>query len=166
MLIKRFAYVVLWMAWMPGTSSAQPPDRMTIQTNGFVGIGTASPDERLHVNGNVKALGFVTSSDRNLKENIAPVSPADILAQVEVMPIAMWSFRDEPGSTHPGPMAQDFHAASGLGQTDTGIVTVDADGVALAAIQALAQKVRALEEQNARLRSELETIKNQQGASR
>jgi chromosome segregation ATPase len=38
-------------------------------------------------------------------------------------------------------MAQDFKAAFGLGETDTGITSVDADGVALAAIQGLNEKV-------------------------
>jgi hypothetical protein len=49
-------------------------------------------------------------------------------------------------------MAQDFHAAFGLGTDDKHIATVDADGVALAAIQGLNQK---LEEKNARI-AELE----------
>jgi hypothetical protein len=38
-----------------------------------------------------------------------------------------------------GPMAQDLYAAFGLGESDTAISTVDADGVALAAIQGLYQ---------------------------
>ena len=38
-------------------------------------------------------------------------------------------------------MAQDFHAAFGLGTDDKHIATVDADGVALAAIQGLNQKL-------------------------
>ena len=38
-------------------------------------------------------------------------------------------------------MAQDFRAAFGLGFDDKGIATVDADGVALAAIQGLNEKV-------------------------
>ena len=42
---------------------------------------------------------------------------------------------------HMGPMAQDFHAAFGLGTDDKHIATVDADGVALAAIQGLNQKL-------------------------
>ena len=37
--------------------------------------------------------------------------------------------------------AQDFHAAFGLGSDDKTIATVDADGVALAAIQGLNSKV-------------------------
>jgi hypothetical protein len=49
-------------------------------------------------------------------------------------------------------MAQDFHAAFGVGPDDKHIATVDADGVALAAIQGLNQKV---ESENATLRASL-----------
>lgn len=42
---------------------------------------------------------------------------------------------------HIGPMAQDFNAAFQLGESDRAITTVDADGVALAAIQGLNQKL-------------------------
>ena len=42
---------------------------------------------------------------------------------------------------HLGPVAQDFQAAFGLGTDDKSIGTVDADGVALAAIQALNRKL-------------------------
>ncbi|MEJ7732299.1 MAG: hypothetical protein WKG00_24215 [Polyangiaceae bacterium] len=49
-------------------------------------------------------------------------------------------------------MAQDFHAAFGLGSSDERIHPVDASGVAIAAIQELEQRVRALDAQNARLR--------------
>jgi hypothetical protein len=45
-------------------------------------------------------------------------------------------------------MAQDFYAAFGLGDTDRGYYSVDAHGVALAAIKALAEQV---DEQNARI---------------
>ena len=38
-------------------------------------------------------------------------------------------------------MAQDFRAAFGVGDSDQTITTVDADGVALAAIQGLNQKL-------------------------
>jgi hypothetical protein len=58
------------------------------------------------------------------------------------MPITQWSFKESPGARHLGPMAQDFYAAFGLGWDDKHIATVDADGVALAAIQALNQKLR------------------------
>ena len=43
---------------------------------------------------------------------------------------------------HAGPMAQNFYAAFGLGADDTHIATVDADGVALAAIQGLSRQAQ------------------------
>jgi trimeric autotransporter adhesin len=45
-------------------------------------------------------------------------------------------------------MAQDFHAAFGLGDDDKLISTVDADGVALAGIQALDARTTALRAEN------------------
>ena len=151
--------------------------KMIIETNGFVGIGTTSPTNRLHVNGTVQATAYITGSDRNVKENIQPVAPEDILAKVVALPIATWTFKEEANGTHIGPMAQDFHAAFGFGNTDTGIMTVDADGVALAAIQALAKEKEQLEEkvlgfgvqmselekENRVLREELEAIKRRIG---
>jgi hypothetical protein len=41
-----------------------------------------------------------------------------------------------------GPMAQDFRAAFGVGEDDRHISTVDAEGVALAAIQGLHQLLK------------------------
>ena len=52
-----------------------------------------------------------------------------------MMSIARWNFKGDANTTHLGPMAQDFHAVFGLGGDDKDIATVDADGVALAAIQ-------------------------------
>ena len=53
-----------------------------------------------------------------------------------------------------GPMAQDSHAAFGLGDSDRRIVTVDADGVALAAIQGLnAKLISSIAEQKAQIAS-------------
>jgi hypothetical protein len=152
-------------------------DRIAVLTNGFVGIGTTTPTNLLHVNGTVQALAYITGSDRNAKENIRPIEPAAILEKVVALPISTWTFKQEPNGTHLGPMAQDFHAAFGLGNTDTGIMTVDADGVALAAIQALAaekerlaetvsqfsEQVSRLEQENTRLREDLEAIRRRMG---
>jgi hypothetical protein len=57
-------------------------------------------------------------------------------------------------------MAQDFHAAFGLnGADDKHIATVDADGVALAAIQGLNQKLEETRAENIALKRELSEIK-------
>ena len=84
---------------------------------------------------------WVNSSDRNLKDGFQPVDGADILARVAALPISSWHYKSEgPDRPHLGPTAQDFRAAFGLGYGETSIATVDADGVALAAIQALARE--------------------------
>jgi len=115
--------------------------RMIIQTNGNVGIGTITPTNRLHVAGGVSATDFVTTSDRNAKENFAAVNPRQVLDKVAALPITTWNFKELSDGRHMGPVAQDFYAAFGLGGGDTTITTVDPAGVAFAAIQGLNQKV-------------------------
>jgi len=81
-------------------------------------------------------------SDRHAKENFAPADPREILDKVAALPVASWNYKAQDRSVrHLGPMAQDFHAAFGLGESERTITTVDADGVALAAIQGLNAKL-------------------------
>jgi len=89
----------------------------------------------------VTALGYNTTSDRNLKEKFTSVDSRDVLARVVRLPISSWSFKSEPATRHIGPMAQDFYAAFNIGTDDRHIATVDESGVALAAIQGLNQKL-------------------------
>ncbi len=89
-------------------------------------------------------------SDRNAKTNFASIQPREVLAKIAAMPVSRWRYKTEPDSIrHVGPMAQDFHAAFGLGHGETTIDSIDADGIALAAIQGLNQKV---EDQAAEIR--------------
>jgi hypothetical protein len=92
-------------------------------------------------------------SDRNGKENIERVDAADVLQTVVSLPVATWNWKAQnAGIRHMGPMTQDFDAAFGLGESDTMIGTVDADGVALAAIQGLNAKLEAqVAEKNAEI---------------
>jgi hypothetical protein len=53
---------------------------------------------------------------------------------------------------------QDFYAAFGLGEDGAHISTVDADGVALAAIQGLYAENEALAAENAALRARLDGL--------
>jgi hypothetical protein len=92
--------------------------------------------------GNCRATLFTSTSDRHVKEDIVPVDPAEVLDRVANMPVSTWSYiKDESGARHMGPMAQDFHAAFGLGTDDKTIAEMDRSGVALAAIQGLNSRV-------------------------
>jgi hypothetical protein len=85
---------------------------------------------------------WTVMSDREAKEHFAPVNPQEVLAQVVALPVSTWNYKTQDRSIrHLGPTAQDFRAAFAVGDSDTGITTVDADGVALAAIQGLNQKL-------------------------
>jgi hypothetical protein len=84
------------------------------------------------------ASSWTIISDRNAKANFAPVDGVAILNTLAGIPIETWNYNaQDEAIRHMGPMAQDFYLAFGLGETPTGISTVDADGVALAAIQGL-----------------------------
>lgn len=92
---------------------------------------------------------FASSSDRNLKENFQSVDAGAVLDKVAALPISKWNYKQDCGTEHIGPMAQDFYAAFSVGPDERHITTIDENGVSLAAIQGLNRKV---EEQ----RSELE----------
>lgn len=143
---------------------------MTIDAVGKVGIGNITPDERLTVNGNVKCTTIIITSDRDQKAGFEPVDTRAVLDKVATMPISRWHYKsDEDSVPHVGPMAQDFHAAFGVGPDERHITTVDADGVALAAIQALKQmvdekdaKIEALEKRLEALEKHLSNPKRDQ----
>lgn len=92
--------------------------------------------------GNVSAQSFTTTSDRNLKEQFTSIDSRKILERVASLPISSWNFKQEANTRHIGPMAQDFYAAFNVGTDDKHIATVDEDGVALAAIQGLNDKLK------------------------
>jgi hypothetical protein len=130
-------------------------------TGNIAGFGNSSAFvSQLSANGTWTALAFNPTSDRNAKENFTPVNPREVLDKVAALPLARWNYQAAPGLEHIGPVAQDFHAAFGLnGGDDKHIATVDADGVALAAIQGLNQKVDQKDAEITELKRELEKLK-------
>ena len=103
---------------------------------------------------------FVSSSDRAAKQDVRPVDPQTVLERVARLPISEWSYIIDPGVRHVGPMAQDFHAAFGLGKDERHIATVDADGVALAAIQALTRMVEEQRTELAQLKARIADLES------
>ena len=107
----------------------------------------------LNSTGDLTVKSVTQTSSREQKLGFESVDAVSVLEKVAGLPISEWSYRaDNPSVRHIGPMAEDFHAAFGLGKTDKGITSVDTSGIALAAIQGLNQK---LVEKDARI-SELE----------
>jgi len=111
--------------------------------------------------GEISTTAINLTSDRNAKEDFKPVNPREVLDKVARLPISEWQYkttdkRASDGSRHIGPMAQDFREAFALGRDDKHITSVDADGVALAAIQGLNQK---LDEKDARIQELEESVK-------
>ena len=104
-------------------------------------------------------------SDRNAKANFTQVDGHDTLKRLMSIPIETWNYQSQdPSIRHIGPMAQDFYAAFGLGENDRYINTVDVDGVALAAIQGLYEVVKEKDAENAKLRAEVDDLKERMAA--
>lgn len=99
--------------------------------------------------------GWSTTSSRDAKTNIEPVSPEAALAGVSQMEIATWEYVDKngqgQGTTHIGPMAEDFHDAFDVGNSNKHINSINANGAALAAIQGLHSELQSAREEMAAL---------------
>jgi len=122
---------------------------------------------------------WTNSSSLSLKTAFDGIDVDAILRRVLALPLSTWEYRASPQEgRHLGPIAEDFHAAFGLGVDSRTISTVDASGVALAAIQGLharvqsgdaqqraedadqQQRINRLERENAELRAALMRIED------
>jgi hypothetical protein len=103
---------------------------------------------------------WACSSDRNLKEHLVLADGSDVLERLSHMPIYYWNAKGQ-ATPHIGPMAQDFYAAYGVGDSDTAISTIDLDGVALAAIQGLYTQNQALQQENNSLQVQVSDLQQQ-----
>ncbi len=104
------------------------------------------------------------TSDRNMKENFKNVEGREILERLSEIPIQRWNaIGGDPDVDHISPMAQDFYAAFGLGEDERLIGTMDANGVALAAIQGLYTISQEQAEQIEDLQAENASLREQQG---
>jgi hypothetical protein len=105
-------------------------------------------------------------SDRNRKENFLGVDGEYVLDRLRMVPVTSWNYRTQARSIrHLGPMAQDFSAAFGLGESNLLINTVDIDGINLAGVQAVAARtdvlrgqVQTLTDENAALRGRVSDL--------
>ena len=133
-----------------GGAVSSGPNQFIVQTSSaYFGTGGGSiniPAGRLiHTStGAFLSSGgtWTNNSSRARKENFGLVDPAAALSRLLALPISRWTYKNSAAEgTHLGPMAEDFHEQFGLGVDGSNISTVDADGVAFAAIQGLNRKL-------------------------
>jgi hypothetical protein len=100
--------------------------------------------------------GWDSISDAAAKANFAAVDGRAVLEALAALPIQSWNLlTQDPAIRHVGPTAQEFHAAFPYGSNERTINSVDADGVAFAAIQALYRVIREQEGEVAAQQTEL-----------
>ena len=130
-----------------------------IYANGDSGLA-GEFDGNVQISGNLTTTGTINgASSRTLKTDFQSVDSLNVLDKVTQMDISTWVYKaDEDAALHLGPVAEDFYAAFGLGQSDKSISTVDADGVALAAIQGLYRVVQEKDAQLAAQQAELDAL--------
>lgn len=139
-------------------------------------VDSADLEDLLEILGPAQANygGMGMPSDQAIKTDVTAIDEDSVLEQLAALPISRWRYRSEGrDARHIGPMAQDFHAVFGLGDRDTVIYPVDANGVSLAAAKALRgrlaraeARVAALESDNADLRRRLDALERTIDAAR
>jgi len=133
--------------------STAPYQFMARASGGFYLFSNAAETAGVRLNAGSGA--WASLSDRTMKTGVIALDDAAVLAKVAALPVNEWSYTSEHGVRHVGPMAQDFYAAFRVGEDDRHITSIDEDGVALAAIKALAEQSRSLHAENRDLRERL-----------
>jgi len=139
------------------TFRSQAPSEFAVRATGGVRFVTAGNGTGCSMRANNPT--WSCTSDRAAKKDLEAIDGDAVLLAIARMPVWRWSYLNQSdGVRHMGPTAQDFRAAFGLGVGDKMIDMVDADGVNLAAVQALEKRTAKLQDENASLRSELENM--------
>jgi hypothetical protein len=91
----------------------------------------------------------------------APLPALSIAFCFVPMPVTSWHYKHDLNRRYIGPMAQDFHAAFGLGSDDKTISTLDSDGVMYAAIKGLVEELKDRDKAIDELKSEVRALREQ-----
>jgi len=161
-------------AWAYSVVNSNPsrPNAFRISKQGSGGpevdiIGRFDPGAQptMDVAGSIRATNVMFSSSRELKTDFQAIDAGDVLNRVSQLEMSSWRYKQGSPGKHIGPIAEDFEQVFGLGTDGKTISVVDANGIALAAIQGLYAEVqkrdRAIESlaaQVAELRGQVDTI--------
>ncbi len=151
-----------------GYGVSQGTNSFTVYASGGVWFFSGANNSGVGVKLLPNSSAWTSISDRNVKKNIKPVDYQSVLDRLERIPIQQWNYNWEKDGDVPniGPMAQDFKKAFYPGRDDKGISTLEFDGVELAAIQALNEKLKskdaeleALKQRNDALAAQMEELR-------
>lgn len=122
------------------------PNEFAVRASGGVRLITSVEEDGEPLTGAVLPPGsgsWAMLSDRTVKTNLSTVDETQILQKLNQLTISEWSYLSQDASIrHIGPMAGDFYAAFGVGEDSHTINSVDADGIALVAIQGLYRQLK------------------------
>jgi hypothetical protein len=137
-----------------------PSNSIFVDTDGSVGLGTSSPAATLDVVGDAIISGNVSlGSSRALKDDLGSVDGSSLLALLSELPIHTWRYKTEDNDVrHIGPMAEDFYGTFGLSNDPHHLSIVDANGIALAAVQELHSQLQARDQEIAALMKRLAAL--------
>lgn len=149
---------------------------MRIDTSGNVGIGTTSPSEKLHVSGNVKALAYHNSSDRRLKHDIRGLEGRGLELVRKLRGVSfVWN---DGGKAAMGFIAQEVEpiVPYAVSTDQKGYKSVDYIMMIAPMVEAIKTidgeftqakgMIEALKTENAKLRTELVQLRDQQTADK
>jgi len=141
-----------WTFRLSGTHNVD--ERFTITK-----LGTGSAEMELAANGNMTIRGtYFSSSSRTVKDDIVPVDGNTVLAKLDALPVAEWSYKADRDQRHVGPMAEDFYAVFGLGPDDKHVAATDMAGLALAAAKALKAENEQIKAESASKDEQIRTL--------
>jgi hypothetical protein len=131
----------VWSDSTETTTHDTGPNQFVIRATGGFFFYTTTGDKGAQLNSG--DTSWTSLSDRNSKKDIELEDCQAVLNKLAQVPISRWHYNweAETNTPHIGPMAQDFKHAFYPGRDDKGITTLEFDGVELAAIQGLNQKV-------------------------
>ena len=138
------------IAGQQGSNAASMYGAMGSYKNGQDQIAASESNSLMSLAGAAgKAYAF---SDKRLKTKVGGIKPKAALEAVNKTPVKSWQYKkgsapDDGGKRHVGPMAQDVQKNMGnqAGPEGTKIDLVTMNGINMAAIQALSEKVKRLE---------------------
>ena len=126
---------------------------MRVQSSGNVGIGTTSPTEKLHVSGNIKATGTVTTgSSRSLKKDIESLSEKEAILALQKLKPVKFCYKTDDKEQNIGFIAEDVPELVARNDRKS-LSSMDLATLAITVIQKQQKEIDAL-------KREMENLKN------